>query len=79
VCLGSRDSGRLGITRTRCANRCGASWDVDRSNFAARRPSAMVAWLRRQSVRDRLHRAFERDHDTPWADDPARAYDLVRV
>jgi hypothetical protein len=39
----------------------------------------MVAWLRRQSVRDRLHRAFERDHDTPWADDPARAYDLVRV
>ncbi|MGC5016969.1 hypothetical protein [Micromonospora sp. DT47] len=47
-------------------------------DFAARKPSALGDWLRRETVRDRLHRAFERDHDSVWADDFARAYDLLR-
>jgi hypothetical protein len=51
---------------------------VNGCNFASRRPSALGDWLRREIVRDRLHRAFERDHDAVWADDLARAYDLVR-
>lgn len=51
---------------------------VNGCNFASRRPSDLGDWLRREMVRDRLYRAFERDHDVVWADDLARAYDLVR-
>jgi hypothetical protein len=36
-------------------------------------------WLRGDAVRDRLYRAFERDHASTWADDFARAYDLLRT
>jgi hypothetical protein len=50
---------------------------VNGLNFAARRSSVVGDWLRRQMVRDRLRRAFERDHDRPWADDLARACDLL--
>ncbi len=50
---------------------------VNRIDFTARRPSTLRAWLCRETVRDRLLRAFDRDHDTPWADDLARAYDLI--
>ncbi|MDG4829060.1 hypothetical protein O7627_07035 [Solwaraspora sp. WMMD1047] len=46
--------------------------------FVDRRSATLAAWLRRETVRDRLYRAFERDHDMSWADDLARAYDLVR-
>ncbi|MCG5469528.1 hypothetical protein LADH09A_003443 [Micromonospora sp. LAH09] len=46
---------------------------------AEQKPSVLGDWLRRDTVRDRLHRAFERDHDTPWADDLARAHDLLRA
>jgi hypothetical protein len=46
-------------------------------NFAARTPSILIAWMRRETVRDRLRRAFERDYDTSWADDLVRAHDLV--
>jgi hypothetical protein len=51
---------------------------VNGLDFAARRPSTLRAWLCRETVRDRLLRAFDRDHDRPWADDLARAYDLIR-
>ncbi|MEV4765748.1 hypothetical protein AB0J89_24305 [Micromonospora chokoriensis] len=51
---------------------------VSRLDFVKRRPSLLGDWLRREAVRDRLHRAFERDHDSAWADDLARAYDLLR-
>jgi hypothetical protein len=51
---------------------------VNGVNFADRRPSTLGAWLRRETVRDRLERAFERDYDTPWDDELARAYDLLR-
>lgn len=51
---------------------------VNGCNFASRRPSDLGDWLRREMVRDRLRRAFERDHDAVWADDLARAHDLVR-
>lgn len=51
---------------------------VNGLNFAVGRPSPMLTWLRRESIRERLLRAFERDHDRPWADDLARAYDLIR-
>ncbi|MEU5950258.1 hypothetical protein ABZ793_32600 [Micromonospora sp. NPDC047465] len=51
---------------------------VNGLDFAGRRPTALAAWLRRESVRDRLFRAFERDHAMSWGDDLARAYDLVR-
>lgn len=37
----------------------------------------VLDWLRRDATRERLHGAFERDHDAPWADDLARAYDLL--
>ena len=50
---------------------------VNRIDFTARRPGTLRAWLCRETVRDRLLRAFDRDHDTPWADDLARAYDLI--
>jgi len=50
---------------------------VNGFNFAARKPSAVRDWLRRETVRDRLRRAFERDHDRSWADDLARAHDLA--
>lgn len=45
-------------------------------NVAERRPAALATWLRRETVRDRLYRTFERDHATPWGDDLARVYDL---
>ncbi|MFG3435688.1 hypothetical protein ACGF0J_00470 [Nonomuraea sp. NPDC047897] len=45
----------------------------------ARLPAAALAWLGRDAVRDRLHAAFERDHDTVWAGDLAVAYDLLAV
>jgi len=50
---------------------------VNRFDFADRRPATLSAWLRREAVRDRLYRAFERDQAMSWADDLARAYDLV--
>ncbi|MGW5688949.1 hypothetical protein [Nonomuraea sp. NPDC003754] len=40
-------------------------------------PAAVLTWLHRDRVRERLFSAFERDHDTPWADDLARAYDVL--
>jgi hypothetical protein len=40
-------------------------------------PAAALAWLHRDVVRDRLYGAFERHHDASWADDLARAYDLL--
>lgn len=52
---------------------------VNGLNDAARGSSTLDAWLRREAVRDRLYRAFERDHDSIWADDLAQAYDLLRA
>ncbi|MEU4644282.1 hypothetical protein [Micromonospora sp. NPDC023814] len=52
---------------------------VNGLDFADRRSAALAAWLRRESVRDRLFRAFERDHAMSWGDDLAWAYDLVRM
>ncbi|MEU8154123.1 hypothetical protein AB0B94_10725 [Micromonospora sp. NPDC048986] len=48
-------------------------------NFAKQKPSAIDDWIRREATRDRLHRAWERDYGSPWADDLARAHDLLRV
>lgn len=45
--------------------------------FAGRRATAEKAWLQRETVRARLYRAFQREHDTPWADDLACAYGLT--
>ena len=50
---------------------------VNGLGFTSRRPGVLRAWVRRDTVHDRLLRAFERDHDQPWADDLARAYDLL--
>ncbi|MEW2374964.1 hypothetical protein AB0883_02520 [Micromonospora sp. NPDC047812] len=50
---------------------------VNGLHFADRRAAIPAAWLRRETTRDRLYRAFERDHAMPWGDDLARAYDLV--
>ncbi|WP_412734481.1 hypothetical protein [Krasilnikovia sp. MM14-A1259] len=50
---------------------------VTRCAFAGRRAPAEKAWLHREAVRARLYCAFEREHDTPWADDLARACDLI--
>ncbi|MGC4868979.1 hypothetical protein ACLQ3B_26465 [Micromonospora sp. DT53] len=47
-------------------------------NFANHKPSVLGDWLRRAATRDRLHRAWERDYDSPWADGLAEAYDLLR-
>lgn len=52
---------------------------VNGRSFAARTSSILDTWLRRETVRDRLYRAFERDHESIWADDLAQAYDLLRV
>ncbi|MFG3700643.1 hypothetical protein ACGF5C_22395 [Micromonospora sp. NPDC047620] len=52
---------------------------VNGLNFADRRSAALAGWLRRETVRDRLYRAFERDHAVSWGDDLAWAYDLVRM
>ncbi|MGQ5265046.1 hypothetical protein ACTWLT_30265 [Micromonospora sp. ZYX-F-536] len=52
---------------------------VNRLNFTAQRPSALGDWLRRDTTRERLYRAFERDPTSAWSDDLARAYDLLRV
>lgn len=52
---------------------------VNGLNFAGRRPTTLAAWLCRETVRDRLYRAFERDHAMSWGDDLARAYDLLRM
>lgn len=38
---------------------------------------AIAAWVRREAVRERLFRAYERDHAAAWADYFARAYDLA--
>ena len=40
-------------------------------------PAAVITWLHRGAVRDRLYVAFERDHEASWADDLARAYDFL--
>ncbi|WCN84249.1 hypothetical protein [Micromonospora sp. LH3U1] len=48
-------------------------------NFARQKPSALGDWVRREATRDRLHRAWERDDGSQWADDLARAYDLLRA
>ncbi|MER7335215.1 MULTISPECIES: hypothetical protein [unclassified Micromonospora] len=52
---------------------------VNGLNFASRRLTMLAAWLCRETVRDRLYRAFEREHATAWGDDLARAHDLVRM
>lgn len=39
--------------------------------------TAVIRWLHRGVVRDRLYVAFERDHDAPWSGDLARAYDFL--
>lgn len=51
---------------------------VNDLDFSARRGGPLITWVRRDPVRRRLLAAFERDLDEPWADDLARAYDLVR-
>lgn len=51
---------------------------VNGLNFAASTSSTLATWLRSGTVRGRLYRAFERQHDSTWADDLARAYDLLR-
>jgi hypothetical protein len=51
---------------------------VNQGTFRSRGRGDLAGWLRREVVRDRLYRAFERDLDTVWADDLAQAYDLVR-
>jgi hypothetical protein len=51
---------------------------VDGTNFAARRVGPVQLWLRGAPPRERLERAFEADHERPWADDLARAYDVLR-
>jgi hypothetical protein len=38
---------------------------------------SVVAWLRRPATQERLLHAFERDHESPWADELARAYDML--
>ncbi|MFF2551558.1 hypothetical protein ACFVUS_11195 [Nocardia sp. NPDC058058] len=43
------------------------------------RMDRVTAWLRREEVRDRLFRAFERDHAAEWAGEFARAYDLAAM
>ncbi|GAA0967616.1 hypothetical protein GCM10009555_011620 [Acrocarpospora macrocephala] len=40
-------------------------------------PDAVLTWLHCDSTRNRLYGAFELHHDTPWADDFARAYDYL--
>jgi hypothetical protein len=45
--------------------------------FTARRADVLRAWVCRAETRDRLLRAFDRDLDRPWADDLARAHDLL--
>ncbi|MCP3803829.1 hypothetical protein NLX83_31625 [Allokutzneria sp. A3M-2-11 16] len=46
--------------------------------FRARRQNeALAAWLCRESTRDRLLAAFERDCDSPWADELADAHDQI--
>jgi hypothetical protein len=52
---------------------------VNGLNFASRKSGSLDTWLRRDAVRDRLYRAFERDHESTWANDLARAYDLLRT
>lgn len=52
---------------------------VNELDFASRKSGAFDIWLRGDAVRDRLYRAFERDHASTWADDFARAYDLLRT
>ncbi|RAO34810.1 hypothetical protein ONO23_02540 [Micromonospora noduli] len=51
---------------------------VARLNFAKPKPSVLGDWLRRAATRERLHHAWERDYDSPWADGLAQAYDLLR-
>ncbi|MFB8006733.1 hypothetical protein [Nocardia sp. NPDC056000] len=49
---------------------------------AVYRPDRMdrvTAWLRRDEVRDRLFRAFERDHAAAWGGEFAQAYDLAAM
>ncbi|MEW1584895.1 hypothetical protein AB0283_05540 [Micromonospora vinacea] len=48
-------------------------------NFTRQKPSTVGDWMRREATRDRLHRAWERDYGSPWADDLARACDLLRL
>jgi hypothetical protein len=51
---------------------------VNGHDFADRHRKVMTAWLcRREAIRDRLLTAFERDHNAAWADDLARAYDIL--
>jgi hypothetical protein len=52
---------------------------VNGLNFASRKSSTLDRWLRGDAVRDRLYRAFERDHASTLADDFARAYDFLRT
>ncbi|UGT42385.1 hypothetical protein LTV02_02895 [Nocardia yamanashiensis] len=39
--------------------------------------TAVRAWLARDDLRHRLFRAYERDHDLPWADELALAHDIA--
>jgi hypothetical protein len=50
---------------------------VNGHGFADRRRKVVTAWLCREAIRDRLLTAFERDHNAAWADDLARAYDIL--
>ncbi|MCU1646960.1 MAG: hypothetical protein JWN03_7235 [Nocardia sp.] len=50
---------------------------VNEMGWVSDQEGAVVAWLRREVVQERLFRAYERDHAAVWADDFARAYDLA--
>lgn len=50
---------------------------VNDHDFAGARRGALTAWLCREHMSDRLLSAFERDHDTTWADDLAKAHDVL--
>ncbi|MFI6324599.1 hypothetical protein ACIBG8_44225 [Nonomuraea sp. NPDC050556] len=40
-------------------------------------PTQVINWLRRDVIRERLYKAFERDHTEPWSNDFARAHDYL--
>ncbi|WP_067813038.1 hypothetical protein [Nocardia inohanensis] len=70
-----------------------AAWDERAGSAADRHLAALVtgplpadraadtvrAWLARDALRQRLFRAYERDHDRPWADDLALAHDIASL
>ncbi|WP_067706661.1 hypothetical protein [Nocardia yamanashiensis] len=68
-----------------------AAWDARTDSAADRHLAALVsgslpqdrsasavrAWLARDTVRQRLFHAYERDHELPWAGDLALAHDIA--